>query len=512
MTTTTARRPIRALQTPVSAGPREWLALAVIVMPVLLISIDNTVLTFALPQVSVALRPSGEQLMWLVDIYPLMLAGLLMAAGSLGDRVGRRRLLLIGAIGFGLASVGAAFSSSAEALIAWRVLLGVFGATLMPSTLSLIRTIFVNRSDRRIAVATWAATFSGGAALGPVVGGYLLEHLWWGSVFLVNVPIIVVFVGAAALLVPESRDPKPGRLDVLGIGWSMVAMLPFVYGIKQLAEHGLAVGPLGAMALGVLGAVMFVHRQATAAHPLIDLGLFSDRAFSGAIGANLLSMVGYAGFLFFAAQFLQLVVGLSPMAAATVLIPGLAVTIIAGFTVVPLARRVPVHVLVSVSFMMSAAGYAIAAFAGTPTLWSIMIAFVVLGLGIGFAETLTNDVMLSSVPRHQAGAASAASETAYEIGAVLGTAVLGSVLTASYRAHLTIPAVAHFGEQDGAFETLGGTVEHARSFPNILGEELLLSAHAAFENAVQLTSGVAIVVALGAAWVSWRTLRGTSLD
>ncbi len=494
------------------AGPREWLALAVIVMPVLLISIDNTVLTFALPQVSVALRPSGEQLMWLVDIYPLMLAGLLIAAGSLGDRVGRRRMLLIGAAGFGLASIGAAFSTSAEALIAWRVLLGVFGAALMPSTLSLIRTVFVRRDDRRIAIAVWAATFAGGAALGPVVGGYLLEHFWWGSVFLVNVPIIVAFLAAAPFLVPESRDPRPGRLDLPGIAWSMTAMLPFVYGIKQLAEQGLAAEAVGAIALGIVGGVLFVRRQATAEHPLIDLALFSDRVFSGAIGANLLSMMGYAGFLFFAAQFLQLVVGLSPMAAATVLIPGLAVTMIGGFVAVRLARFVSVASLVSLSFAMSAAGYAIAAFAGTPTTWSIMIAFAVLGLGIGLAETITNDVMLSRVPGRQAGAASAASETAYEIGAVLGTAVLGSVLTSSFRANLTVPAVARFGEQDSAFETLGGTMEQARYYPNEIGEQIVLSAHAAFENAVQLTSAVAIVVALGAAWVSWRTLRGASLD
>ena len=508
MTTTDVRLPSR-LQ---SAGPREWLALAVVVLPVLLISIDNTVLTFALPQVSVALRPTGEQLMWLVDIYPLMLAGLLIAAGSVGDRFGRRRLLLIGAAGFGVASVGAAFSSSAEALIAWRVLLGVFGATLMPSTLSLIRTVFVLRADRRIAIAVWAASFAGGAALGPVLGGYLLEHLWWGSVFLVNVPIIVAFLVAAPILVPESRDPNPRRLDVSGIIWSMTAMLPFVYGIKQLAEHGPSAVALGAMALGLVGAAMFVRRITTSTHPLIDPALFADRVFSGAIGANLLSMMGYAGFLFFAAQFLQLVVGLSPMAAATVLVPGLAVMIVSGFVSVRFARYTSVALLVSLSFALSAAGYAIAAFVGTPTMWSIMIAFAVLGLGIGFAETLTNDVMLSRVPEHQAGAASAASETAYEIGAVLGTAILGSVLTASYRANLTVPAVAHFGEHDSAFETLGGTMEQARFFPNGVGEELVLSAHAAFDQAVQLTSAVGIVVALGAAWVSWRTLRGATLD
>ena len=292
-------------------------------MPVLLISIDNTVLTFALPQVSVALRPSGEQLMWLVDIYPLMLAGLLIAAGSLGDRVGRRRLLLIGAVGFGVASVGAAFSPTAEALIAWRVLLGVFGATLMPSTLSLIRTVFVRRDDRRVAIAVWAATFAGGAALGPVVGGYLLEHLWWGSVFLVNVPIIAVLPGRGAVPRAGVARPAPGpprrqRHRLVDDRDAPVRLRHQAAGrarpVRDVARRD------GARRRG---RAMFVRRQVTATHPLIDVGLFSDRVFSGAIGANLLSMVGYAGFLFFAAQFLQLVVGLSPMAAATVLIPGL---------------------------------------------------------------------------------------------------------------------------------------------------------------------------------------------
>lgn len=496
---------------PHRAGPREWLALAVIVLPVLLTSIDNTVLTFALPQVSVALRPTGEQLMWLVDIYPLMLAGLLVAAGSLGDRVGRRRLLLIGATGFGIASVLAAFSPSAETLLASRALLGVFGATLMPSTLSLIRTVFAHRTDRRVAVAVWAATFAGGSALGPIVGGYLLEHFWWGSVFLVNVPIIVVFLATAVLLVPESRDPNPGRIDVAGIVWSMAAMLPFVYGIKQIAEHGVGQHVLVALGISAVAGALFVHRQATAANPLIDLSLFSDRVFTGAIVANLLSLMGYAGFLFFAAQFLQLVAGLSPMSAAAVLVPGLLVTIVAGLVVVRIVRHAPVRVVVSVSFGLSAAGYAIAAI-GTPTVWTVMIAFAVMGLGIGFAETLTNDVMLSSVPVDRAGAASAISETAYEIGAVLGTAVLGSVLTMTYREQLTIPAVARFGSHDSAFETLGGTMEQAKNFPNSLGDELIGSAHQAFDLAVQTTSAVAILVALGAAVVSWRTLRGASVD
>ena len=507
MTTIDSRYRAEELDTP-RAGPREWLALGVLMLPVLLTSIDNTVLSFALPQVSVALRPTGEQMLWLVDIYPLMLAGLLVAMGTLGDRIGRRKLLLIGAVGFGIASVCAAFSPTAEALFASRALLGVFGATLMPSTLSLIRNIFTNGDDRRLAIATWAAMFAGGAALGPVVGGWLLEHFWWGSVFFINVPIIAVFLVAAVLLLPESRDPSPGRIDVPSIVLSMTAMLPFVFGIKQAAEHGLSDPALIGFGVGIASGVMFVRRQHRLVNPLIDMTLFSDRVFSGAIVANLLSLMGYAGFVYFAAQFLQLVVGLSPLSAASVLLPGLLVTVIAGFAAVRLVRFIPARVLVAGSFGMSAAGYAIAAFLGTPTTLSIMIAFSVLGLGIGLAETLTNDLMLSSVPPYKAGAASAISETAYEVGAVLGTAVLGSILTSTYRSHLTVPAVAQWGENDSSFETLGGTVEYAKFYPNGVGEAMLRSAHEAFDLGVQLTSATAIVVALAAALVSWRTLKG----
>jgi DHA2 family multidrug resistance protein-like MFS transporter len=489
------------------ASARDWVALVVLMIPVLLTSIDNTVLSFALPQVSTSLRPSGEQLLWLVDIYPLMLAGLLVAMGTLGDRVGRRRLLLIGSTGFGVASVLAAYSPSAEALLVSRGLLGVFGAMLMPSTLSLIRNIFTDRGDRRLAIATWGSAFAGGSALGPIVGGWLLEHFWWGSVFLINVPLIALFLVLAVLLLPESRDPSPGRIDVPSIVLSMTAMLPVVFAIKQVAEHGLNEVVVTALVVGVVSGYAFIRRQRRLANPLIDLSLFSDRVFSGAIGANLLSFMGYVGFLFFAAQFLQLVVGLSPMSAATVLLPGLLVTVLAGFAAVRLVRFFPARALVAGSFVLSASGYAVAAFVGTPTTATIMLAFGLLGLGIGLAETLTNDLMLSSVPAHKAGAASAISETGYEVGAVLGTAALGSVLTATYRSHLTVPSEARWGNSDESFQTLGGTVQYANNDPYGVGPDLLASAHGAFDLAVQTTSAVAILIALGAAVVAWRTLK-----
>ncbi|MCL3817193.1 MFS transporter [Aeromicrobium wangtongii] len=489
------------------AGAREWAALAVLMLPVLMTSVDNTVLTFALPAMSIDLRPTGTQLLWIVDIYAIMLAGLLIAMGSIGDRFGRRRLLVIGSIGFGVASLLAAFSGSPEMLIVARVLQGVFGAMLMPSTLSLIRNVFHDARDRRIAIATWAAMFSGGAALGPVLGGWLLGHFWWGSVYFINAPIILAFVPLALLLLPESRDPAPGPLDLPSIGLSLSTMLPLVFAIKNLAEHGLTDLTLTAFSVGMISAWALVRRLRTAPSPMIDLSLFGNRVFSGAILANLLSFMGFTGFLFLGSQLLQLVLGLSAMDAALVLLPGLAATVVAGFVAVRLLRVASARVLVTASFAASAVGYALTAMTGTPTVITVAVAFAVMGIGIGMAETLTNDLMLSSVPPSKAGAASAISETAYEIGAVLGTAVLGTILTSIYRSHLTYPAIVQWGDRNGSFETLGGTVEVAKFYPNEVGTSLLDSARGAFDLGVQYTSAAAIVIALLAALVSWRTLK-----
>lgn len=490
--------------TPVRAGRREWAALAALLLPVLLVSVDNTVLSFALPAISTALAPTGTQLLWIVDIYALMLAGLLIAMGSLGDRIGRRRLLLVGATGFGIVSVAAAFSPTAETLIVTRALQGFFGAMLMPSTLSLIRNVFVHAHDRRIAIAAWAAMFSGGAALGPVLGGWMLEHYWWGSVFLINGPVVALFVPLALALVPESRDPRPGPIDLTSIGLSLATMVPAVYGIKHVAHEGLDDVTLACIAVAVASGYAFVRRQLRSSSPMLDVSLFRQRVFSGAVVANGLSLMGLAGFLFFGAQLLQLDLGLSPMRAALVLVPGLVVTVLGGFVAVALVRRFPARVLVASSFVASAAGYAIAAFTGTPTVASVLVAFVVMGAGIGVAETLTNDLVLSHAPPHRAGAAAAISETAYEIGAVLGTAVLGSILTATYRANLEVPVAAQ--STGASHETLGATLDHATNLSPAVGQALADSARHAFDLGVQHTSGAAIVVALLAALVSWRTL------
>ena len=493
---------------PRPGAARRWLALAVLMLPVLLVSIDNTVLSFALPQISEALRPSGTQLLWIIDIYPLVLAGLLVPMGSFADRVGRRRLLLAGAVGFAAVSVVAAYAPTAEALVATRAGLGFFGAMLMPSTLSILRNVFTDREERRLAIAIWAAGFAAGSALGPIVGGFLLEHFWWGSVFLLAVPVLVLLLVLAPLFVPESRDPAPGRVDVWSILLVMAAMTPVVYGIKTLAKSGPGALALGSVALGLVAGTLFVRRQLRRPDPMLDVRLFARGTFSGAVLVNLLSVFSLVGFLFFVSQDVQLVLGLSPMQAGLALLPGLVVMVVAGLGVVKVVRRVRPARVVAVALLFSAAGYAVvAAGAGESTLLLLVVAFVVLSFGVGAAETVSNDLIVSSVPAAKAGAASAISETAYEVGAVLGTAVLGSILTASYHANVVVPEGVPAADAVAAAETLGGATQVAGTLPAGQAQALLDSAHAAFGSGVGVTSLIGVVLMLVAAGVALVTLR-----
>ncbi|MGB4779649.1 MFS transporter, partial [Microbacterium sp.] len=421
-------------------GWRGWVALVVLMLPVLLVSVDNTVLSFALPDISLSLQPSSAEQLWIIDAYPLVLAGLLVTMGTLGDRFGRRRMLLIGATGFAGVSVLAAFAQSAAWLIAARAGMGVFGAMLMPSTLSLLRSIFTDRDQRRLAIAVWASMFSAGAALGPIVGGILLEHFPWGAVFLLSVPVLVPLLVLAPLLVPESRDPRSGRIDPLSIALSMLTMVPLVAAIKHVAVHGFGPTPLLLAVLGAGFGVAFVRRQLAAERPMLDMRLFSCGTFSGALLVNLLSVVALVGFLYFVAQHLQLIIGLSPMNAGLALVPGMTAMIVAGLLVVPIARRRSPRVVVPVALSFSIVAYLLVPLAvGDGALALLVGAFTLLGIGIGAAETVSNDLILASAPPSKAGAASAVSETAYEVGAVLGTAVLGGILTAAYRTGLVVP-------------------------------------------------------------------------
>ncbi len=490
------------------AGVRQWAALVVLMLPVLLVSIDNTVLSFALPAISTSLEPSGTGLLWIIDAYPLVLAGLLVSMGSLGDRIGRRRLLLIGSIGFALVSAGAAFAPTTGWLIASRAALGFFGAMLMPSTLSLLRSVFVDRDQRRMAIAIWASGFAAGAALGPIVGGVLLEHFWWGSVFLLAVPVLIPLVVLTPLLIPESRDPNPGPVDVLSILLSLATMAPVVYGIKTLASEGFSIIGVVAIVVGLVAGILFVRRQLARPIPMLDMRLFRNRAFSGAVIINLLSVVALVGFLFFVSQHLQLVLGLNPINASLVLLPGLAAMIASGLVVVPIARRVRPGILVPIGLLISGAGYGVVALlGGAAPASTLLIAFVALGAGIGAAETVSNELIIASAPADKAGAASAVSETAYELGAVLGTATLGTILTASYRSAVVLPDGLSAAQRAAAGETIGGATTVSQGLPSALAEQLLASARHAFDSGVALTAGIGVLLMVVAAVVAFVALR-----
>ena len=496
MTTGTITAAIRAEQTQ-RVGWRGWAALVVLMLPVLLVSVDNTVLSFALPSIALDLEPTSAQQLWIIDAYPLVLAGLLVTMGTLGDRFGRRRMLLIGATGFATVSVLAAFAPTAALLIVARAGMGVFGAMLMPSTLSLLRSIFTDRDQRRFAIAVWASMFSAGAALGPIVGGILLEHFSWGSVFLMSVPVLIPLLVLAPILVPESRDPNPGRIDPVSIVLSMATMVPIVYGIKELAVHGLASPALGLFALGTLFGILFVRRQLRAATPMLDMRLFRRGTFSGALLVNLLSVIGLVGFLFFVAQHLQLVIGLTPMQAGLALVPGLAAMIAAGLAVVPIAKRHPARIVVPIALAFSVAGYLAVSLATGPESLALLVgAFTMLGIGIGAAETVSNELILASAPPEKAGAASAVSETAYELGAVLGTTILGGILTALYRANLVIPPGVPAAAADASRETLAGAVHAAEMLGGPTGQALRDAAAHAFDAGVGVTAliGAGLVV------------------
>ena len=490
---------------------KRWTALAVLMLPVLLVSIDNTVLAFAVPAIAEALRPSAAEQLWIVDSYSLVLAALLVPMGAIGDRIGRRKLLLIGSTGFAAISALAAFAPSALVLVIARALLGIFGAMLMPATLSIIRNVFVDANERRIAIAVWATGFSAGAALGPIVGGFLLEHFYWGSVFLMALPILVPFLILAPMTVPESKDPNPSPVDPLSILLIMVGMTGITYGLTHTSENGFDAVAISTILGGLVFIVLFVLRQLNREkndiQPMLDVRLFRNPAFTGAIAANMISMMVAVGFIYFASQHLQLVSGLAPMYAGMLLVPGTVAIMIAGLTIARVASRFHPAQIVAFGLALNAIAFAALAILGAHQDVVIILIFIVLGTGIGISQTISNDLMLSSVPPRKAGAASAISETSYEMGAVLGTVIMGGILTSVYRANLVIPEGVNAELADNAHETLGGAVKVASELGGEQASQLLTSAFASFDSGVVYSSAFSAVLMVLMAVISYLMIR-----
>ena len=488
------------------AGRREWIGLAVIALPSLLYSMDLTVLYLAVPSLTQDLEPSSSQLLWITDIYGFLIAGLLITMGTLGDRIGRRRLLLIGAAGFGAASVVAAFSTSAEMLIASRAVLGVAAATLAPSTLSLIRNMFHDPAQRTVAIGFWVTSYSVGAAIGPLVGGLLLESLWWGSVFLLAVPVMVLLLVVGPRLLPEFRDPEPGRFDLPSAALSLVSVLAVIYGVKRMAEDGFGSQPALAIAAGLVVGAVFLHRQGRLADPMIDLRLFRVPAFSASLAANGLALFAVFGVDLFIAQYLQLVLGMGPFEAGLWTLPSAAGFIVGSMIAPLIARAVRPGVLVAGGLAVAAAGVAMLTQVGTDSgLAALVAGSVVMALGAAQVVTLSTDLIVGSAPPERAGTASGISETGTELGGALGIALLGSLGTAVYRSDVG-GAVAEGTPShvaDAVRDTLGGAVgvaDHAS-----LG--LIEAATEAFTHGLQVVAVASALLMLAMAVVAALLLR-----
>ncbi|WP_344147322.1 MFS transporter [Kribbella yunnanensis] len=415
----------------VRAGRREWVGLGVLALPALLASLELTVTHLALPSIAADLHPSGSELLWIVDVYAFLLAGSLITMGTLGDRIGRRRLLLGGAALYGVASVLAAFANGPGVLIAARALMGVAGSTLMPSVIALVAAMFKNPAQRSVAIGIVVASVSGGTAIGPLVGGWLLDSFHWGAVFLIGVPIMVALLIAGPRLLPEYRAPGGKRLDPLSAVLSMAAILPIVYGLKHLAADGFAWQWLAAVAGGVILGVVFVVRQRRLPDPMIDLQLFTSRVFSTASIA-----LGLAIFVLWAvnyaiAQFLQLVHGLDPLTAGLWTAPS-AVGTIAGSLLAPrLARRIAPGTVIAGGLTLAVAGFGVLIATGPLPL--LVTGSIIISAGLAPTMALATDLIIGAAPTERAGTAAAIASTAPQLGGALGIALLGSLITVAYR-------------------------------------------------------------------------------
>ncbi|GAB2608845.1 MFS transporter [Paractinoplanes abujensis] len=484
------------------AGRKEWFALCVLLLPVLLVSMDLTVLYYALPAMSAELQPTGVEQLWMVDIYAFVLAGLLLTMGTLGDRIGRRLLLLAGAVAFGAGSLIAAYASSAESFIAARAAMGIAGATLMPSTLALIRNLFHDQKQRRSAVAAWSAGMAAGAALGPIIGGLLLDNFWWGSVFLINVPVMVLLVVAGPILLPEFKVPGAGRFDIISAVLSLGAVLPVIYGLKRIAAYGFGTLPVVAVVAGLALAVAFIRRQQVVSNPMLDLTLFRQRAFGASIAINLMALFGLVGFSLFTTQYLQMVAGLSPFRAALWSIPGTVAVGLAVPVATAIVRKVRPAFVVSGGFGLAAAGFFTITFTPVEHGLAILLSgLTALSAGLAVVMTMITEMVVASAPPEKAGSASAVLQTGQEFGGAVGVAVLGSIGTAIYSKLMDGVGPA------SAQETLGGAVAAAQRLSGQAATELLDKAHQAFVDEMHVVAMAATLVSLIGAVVAAVALR-----
>jgi DHA2 family multidrug resistance protein-like MFS transporter len=492
------------------ATRKQWIGLAVLALPCLLYSMDLTVLHMAVPKLSEELRPSASQLLWIIDIYGFLVAGSLITMGTLGDRIGRRRLLLYGAAAFALASTVAAFSRSANMLIATRALLGLAGATIAPSTLSLIRNMFPDPRQRTTAVGIWITSYSVGSVIGPLVGGLLLEYFHWGSVFLIALPIMALLLIVGPRLLPEYRDPNAGRPDLISAALSLLAVLTAIFGLKRIAQDGISPASVAFIVAGVALGGAFARRQLRLADPFLDLRLFRAPSFAAALATYGLAILFLFGGFLFLPQFLQLGLGMSPFRAGVWMLPWALAFVVGSMTTPVIVRRVKPASLMAGGLAFAALGFFVFARVDAGiSFWEFAAGTTIFSLGMSPVFTLTTDVIIGTAPPERAGAASALSETSAEFGGALGIAIFGSIGVAVYRAAMAdvIPASLPPEAAEAARATLGGAADAARALPAAAGTRLTEAANEAFIRGIRLCSGISGVGSLALALLSGITLR-----
>ena len=487
---------------------RQWVALGVLALTALLLSLDVSVLYLALPELSADLGASTTQQLWMLDIYSFVLAGFLVTMGAVGDRIGRKRLLLIGAVAFGVASAAAAYASSPGQLIFWRALLGIAGATLMPSTMGLIRTIFTDEKAMMTAIGVWYSCFMGGMAVGPLVGGVLLQHFWWGSAFLLGVPFMVLLVVVGRRVLPESDRHAGAPVDVASSVLSLAAILPVIYGFKEMARGGDTTTALLTMSAGAALGLVFVRRQRHIANPLVDLTLFRSRAFSTALAVMLVGGVVMAGVSFLCSQWLQLVAGLDPLGAGLTMLPANIALLVGASSSARMAQRLGTARTMASGLLVCAVGLALYTQVGPAQgLGLLVLGMCLTSFGIMLPSTLTMGVMMRSAPPERAGSVASMSETSGEFGIAVGIAGLGSLATFVYRDQLAPYAAAHSGSAAAALDSLAGAVRTATTLPAEAAPSLVAAAREAFTASLAVVAGVGAALFVVCAVIALRVLR-----
>jgi EmrB/QacA subfamily drug resistance transporter len=499
--TTSQIRPVEPILEGARPNPRRWQILAVLCVSLFVIVMDNTIVNVALPTLARELDAGTSSLQWIVDAYTLVFAGLLLAAGGLGDRFGRKGALLAGLALFGAFSAAGAFASSTGQLISARAVMGVGAALIFPTTLAIVVNVFTEPRERAAAIGIWTAIAGVGVALGPISGGWLLEHFSWGSVFLVNVPVTVAGIVGTLVLVPRSRDPRAPRLDLPGLALSIAGVTLLVWSLIEAPSHGwISATTIGGITGAAVLLAVFSWWERRVPAPLLDVNLFRNMRFTAASLAITLGFFALFGFIFLVTQYLQLVKGYSALQAGVRTLPFAIAMVVAAVSSPKVVPRIGTKVVVAAGLALMAAGFAIASTNDAMTSYSVIAsAMVLMGFGLGSAAAPATDSILASVPREKAGVGSAVNDTTREVGGTLGVAVLGSIMASVYGGRIldalpgtSLPA----GLRAAAGDSLAAALQIAGGVGGAAGRGIALAAQDAFVQAFQIGSVVTGAVAL----------------